>query len=92
MAIHDDFLQRLETQLNNEGKWPKVYMFKFIILNNNRDYAILRHIFNEQSVLSSRNSSNGKYISITIKEMMMDAKEILDRYRLAAQIEGIIAL
>ncbi len=92
MAIHDDYLQRLENQLNNEGKWPKVYMFKFIILNNNRDYAILRHIFNEQSIFTSRNSSNDKYISITVKEMMMDATEIMNRYRQAAQIEGIIAL
>lgn len=92
MAIQDIFLQRLEAQLNSEGKWPKVYMFKFIILNNNRDYAILRHIFNEQSVLTSRNSSNDKYISITVKEMMMDVAEVMNRYRQAAQIEGIIAL
>jgi putative lipoic acid-binding regulatory protein len=92
MAIHDDTLQRLETQLNNEGNWPKVYMFKFIILDNNRDYAILRHIFNEQSVFTSRNSSNGKYISITVKEMMMNAAEVMNRYRQAAQIEGIITL
>lgn len=92
MAIHEDFLQRLETQLTSHGKWPQVYMFKFIIQNNNRDYAILRQIFDEQSLLTHRNSRNGKYISITVKEMMMDAAEVMDRYRQAAQIEGIIAL
>ena len=92
MAIHEDFVQRLEAQLTNHGKWPQVYMFKFIIQNNNRDYAILRHIFNEDSLLTSRNSRNGKYISITVKEMMMDPAEVMDRYRQAAQIEDIIAL
>ena len=92
MAIHEDFLQRLEIQLNSYGKWPQVYMFKFIVKNNNRDYAILRQIFDEQSVFTSRNSRNGKYISITVKEMMMDAAEIMGRYRQAAQIEDIIAL
>ena len=92
MAIQEDFLQRLETQLTNHGNWPQVYMFKFIIQNNNRDYAILRQIFDEQSVFTSRNSKNGKYISITVKEMMMDAAEVMDRYRQAAQIEDVIAL
>ena len=92
MAIHEDFVQRLEAQLTNHGKWPQVYMFKFIIQNNNRDYAILRHIFNEDSLLTSRNSRNGKYISITVKEMMMDPAEVMDRYRQAARIEDIIAL
>jgi len=67
-------------------------MFKFIILNNNRDYAILRSIFNEDSIFTSRNSSKEKYISVTIKEMMMDAAEVIQRYRLAAEIEGIVAL
>ena len=67
-------------------------MFKFIILNNNRDYAILRSIFNEDSIFTSRNSSKEKFISVTIKEMMMDAAEVIQRYRLAAEIEGIVAL
>ena len=92
MAINEDFLLRLETQLTSHGKWPQVYMFKFIVLNNNRDYAILRHIFNEESLFTHRNSRNGKYISITVKEMMIDAAEVMDRYRQAADIEGIIAL
>lgn len=92
MAIHEDFLQRLEAQLTGYGNWPQVYMFKFIIQSNNRDYAILRQIFNEQALLTTRNSRNGKYISITVKEMMMNAAEVMERYRQAAQIEDIIAL
>ncbi|MBW6489796.1 MAG: hypothetical protein K0B15_01250 [Lentimicrobium sp.] len=92
MSIHIDFLKRLEDQLNVEGNWPKVYMFKFIILNNNRDYALLRHIFNEDSIITYRNSNAGKYISVTIKEMMMDASEVIVRYRKASEIEGLIAL
>lgn len=92
MAINEDFLQRLETQLASYGKWPQVYMFKFIVTNNNRDYAILRHIFNEESLFSHRNSKNGKYISITVKEMMIDAAEVMDRYRQVSEIEGIMAL
>lgn len=92
MSDHHDFLKRLEDQLSKEGNWPKVYMFKFIIQNSNRDYARLRHMFNEDSVFTSRNSATGKYISVTVQEMMMDPAEVISRYRIAREIEGIIAL
>lgn len=93
MAIHEDFLKRLEAQLTSEGNWPQVYMFKFIIPDTNRNYAILRSIFgDDESKFSVRHSSKGKYISITVREMMMDPAEIIDRYRRAAIIEEIIAL
>ncbi len=93
MAIHDDFLQRLETQLADHGPWPQVYMFKFIIPDNNRNYAILRGIFgDDESKFSVRHSSKGKYLSVTVKEMMMDPAEVIERYRKAAIIEDIIAL
>ncbi len=92
MAIHEDFLKRLEDQLHQHGPWPQVYMFKFIIPDNNRNYALLQSIFGELSKLSIRHSSKGKYISVTIKEMMMDPAEIIDRYRKASIIEDIIAL
>lgn len=93
MAIHEDFLKRLEAQLASQGNWPQVYMFKFIIPDNNRNYAILRSIFgDDESKFSVRQSSKGKYISITVREMMMDPAEIIDRYRRASIIEEIIAL
>lgn len=92
MAIHEDFLKRLEEQLANHGPWPQVYMFKFIIPDNNRNYAILRGIFGELSKFTTRQSSKGKYMSITVKEMMMDPAEVIERYRKAAIIDEIIAL
>jgi hypothetical protein len=92
MAIHEDFLKRLEEQLGHHGPWPQVYMFKFIIPDNNRNYAILQSIFGELSKFSVRQSSKGKYLSVTIKEMMMDPAEIILKYKQASIIEDIIAL
>lgn len=92
MSIHNDFLERLEKQLADHGPWPQVYMFKFIIPDNNRNYAILRSIFGELSKFSVRHSAKGKYMSVTIKEMMMDPAEVIERYRKASIIEEIIAL
>jgi hypothetical protein len=54
MSIHEDFLKRLEVQLASHGSWPQVYMFKFIIPDNNRNYAILRSIFGDESKFSVR--------------------------------------
>lgn len=92
MAINEDFLNRLETQLDKHGPWPQVYLFKFIITDNNRSYAILQSIFGDESNITTRHSSKGNYISVTIREMMMSPSEIIERYRQASIIDDIIAL
>lgn len=92
MAIDEQFLGRLQEQLSQHTTWPAVYMFKFIIPGSNQGYAQLRSLFGEESRLFTRPSSGGKYISVTVKEMMLNPAEIIDRYRQAAEIEGIIAL
>jgi hypothetical protein len=92
MTINEDFLVRLEKQLINSGTWPQLYIFKFIITDNTRSYAILQGIFGEESRLSVRHSTKGKYISVTIREMMINPSEVIERYRKAAIIEDIIAL
>lgn len=92
MSIDNEFLHRLEKQLGSHGSWPSVYMFKFIIPDNNRDYALLQRLFGDESHLSTRHSKGGKYISVTVKEMMISPEEVITKYREAANIEGIIAL
>ncbi|MGE5382301.1 MAG: DUF493 domain-containing protein [Omnitrophica WOR_2 bacterium] len=92
MAIHEDFLKRLEEQLGQHGSWPQVYMFKFIIPDNNRNYAILRSIFGDLSKFTTRHSAKGNYISVTVKEMMINPAEVIERYKKASIIEDIIAL
>lgn len=92
MAINEEFLSRLELQLAQNSSWPSVYMFKFIIPESNQGYALLRSLFGEESRLFTRHSSGGKYISVTVKEMMINPGEVIDRYRKASVIEGIIAL
>lgn len=92
MAIHEEFLKRLEEQLSNHGSWPQVYMFKFIMPDNNRNYAILRSIFGDMSKMTVRQSSKGNYISVTVKEMMITPAEVIECYRKASIIDDIIAL
>lgn len=90
--IDEEFLKRLEESLERQDSWPAVYMFKFIIPDSNRSYALLRTIFGDEARLFTKHSSGGKYISVTVKEMMLSPAEVVERYRQASVIEGIMSL
>lgn len=84
--------EKLREQLNVHHTWPSVYMFKFIAPANNRIFAMLHDLFPQQAEFTNRHSSGGKYVSITIKEMMLSVDEVIERYQKAASIEGVIVL
>ena len=67
-------------------------MFKFILPNDEERVTRLKVIFGESAEFKSRLSANGNYISVTVREMMLEADQIFERYTLAAKIEGIISL
>lgn len=79
-------------ELLNAQSWPAIHMFKFIIPAVNKQIALLSSKFSTDAVISQKESSNGKYISITVREVMMDADSIIDRYKQLESIEGLISL
>lgn len=87
MEDFNKFREQLELQ-----EWPGVYMFKFIIPNEPKKIALVTSLFDEGVDLRMQPSRSEKYISITAKEMMMNVDSIIDRYKAAAEIEGLIAL
>jgi len=76
----------------NEQSWPQVFMFKFIVPNDNKKMALVQSLFDDSATVTVRQSSNGKYISITGKELMLNPENVLKRYKKASKIEGLIAL
>lgn len=88
----DDQFEKLKEILNKHITWPALYMFKFIIPADNRKIALIESKFSETAVISQHQSSSGKYISITIKEVMLNADSIIDKYKEMKGIEGLIAL
>jgi hypothetical protein len=82
----------LREQLAINYTWPSVYMFKFIAPADNRIFALLHDLFPEHAEFTNRHSSGGKYVSITIKEVMTSVDEVISRYEKASAIEGVIAL
>jgi len=72
--------------------WPSVYLFKFIAPADNRIYAMIHDLFPLPAEMTTRNSAGGKYMSITVKELMLNANEVIDRYQKVSAIEGVRAL
>ncbi len=88
----DEQFEKFREQLNKEKDWPIVYMFKFIIPADNRKIAMVEAKFSDEATITQKESSNGKYISITIKEVMLDANAIIEKYKDMGDIEGLMAL
>ncbi|MBP6335648.1 MAG: DUF493 family protein [Bacteroidia bacterium] len=82
----------LRKELNKTKNWPIVYMFKFIIPADSKKQALVESKFTDQSIINTRSSSTGKYISITIQEVMLDAESIIQKYVELEGIEGLISL
>ncbi|MDX5327063.1 MAG: DUF493 family protein [Bacteroidota bacterium] len=89
----EDKYEKLKEQLNAGTSWPSVYMFKFIVPADNQKIAQVENLFNTtEAEVTMRTSKNGNFISITAKEMMMSADKVIERYRQAEGIEGLISL
>ncbi len=88
----DEQFEKLREQLNKEKDWPTIYMFKFIIPADNRKIALVESKFSDEAIITQKESSTGKYMSITIKEAMLSADSIIDKYKEMEGIEGLISL
>jgi hypothetical protein len=87
-----DIYENLRKELNRTSDWPMVYMFKFIIPSDNEKLAFVQSKFSKVSVITTKESTNGKYTSITVRETMINADEIIDKYKEKENVEGLIAL
>jgi putative lipoic acid-binding regulatory protein len=67
-------------------------MFKFIAPAENRIFALLHDLFPLHAEFTNKQSAGGKYVSITVKELMLSADEVIERYQKASAIEGVIVL
>ncbi len=87
----DEVLQKLRKQLELQ-EWPNVYFFKFIVPNDSHTVALVNALFDSSSEIAMHPSKNGKYISVSAKEMMLDVDSIIAKYEKASSIKGIISL
>jgi len=83
----------LKEKLNNHYSWPSVYLFKFIIPNDESKTTTLISFFQDETdKINLNSSSTGKYTSVSVHKKMNSAEEIIEIYEKATKIEGLIAL
>lgn len=87
----NDPFENLLAQLA-ELEWPNVYLFKFIMPNTPEHMARVTSLFGDLTEIAFHESKAGKYISVTAKEVMMSAEDIIAVYRKASEIKGVITL
>ena len=85
----DELRKKLEESI---ASFPYVYMFKFIIKSDNRTIAMVQAIFDNDAEIIQKESAKGNYISITVKQVVINIDEIIVVYEKAAAIEGVMSL
>ena len=90
--MQDDQLAGLRARLDAHHDWPSEYMFKFIAPNQPEKIEAILVIFPAEVRLERKTSGGGKYISLTIHEVVSNADAVFHRYQTVQAIGGIFAL
>jgi putative lipoic acid-binding regulatory protein len=83
---------RLTQRLNEVHKWPSVFLFKMVFEPNAGRLERVLALFPPESEVLRKYSASGRYLSISVKEVMMSAEEVVERYDKASSIPGVIVL
>ncbi|MCW3787860.1 DUF493 family protein [Plebeiibacterium sediminum] len=84
--------QSLLAKLKENKKWPLLYMFKFIVPNEDGKVDQVKALLPKHGNVSFKHTKNLKYVSITCKVSMKNAEGIVDITAKANKIEGLISL
>jgi hypothetical protein len=88
-AIEADRLFKLKLVMDETVKFPTEYLFKFIVPSSEVHHVLL--ILKGMDI-DERASANGKYISVSGKNVFNSSEEIIEIYKKASVIKGVISL
>lgn len=89
--MEKDLFDGLRNQLDGL-EWPAIYFFKFICPSDDKVIAKIVGMFDANSDVNFQPSKNGRYTSISIKEVMLNTEDIIDIYKAASEIKGVMTL
>ncbi len=81
--------KEFKEKLEGAHKFPTLYMFKFIVPDAKKEEV--KGLFPRNEV-NFKPSSKGTYVSVTARVMMSSSDAVIEVYKKAYQIEGILAL
>lgn len=90
----EEFYIKLKEQLQDTALWPTEYLYKFIVKSDIEKIAQIEAIFNHLgAVISTKESSNAKYTSISINVRLKNPDAVIEKYKeVANKVEGVISL
>ncbi|GAA4242857.1 MULTISPECIES: DUF493 family protein [Winogradskyella] len=90
----DAFYEKLKSQLYDTALWPSEYLYKFIILSEGSGVNHIEALFdNLGAVITTTESKNGKYTSVSINVRMKNPEAVIAKYKeVAENVEGVISL
>jgi putative lipoic acid-binding regulatory protein len=88
----EEELEKFRLKLLETTTFPSVYMFKLIVPSENRTIALVENMFDAETDIHTKESEKGKYTSITAKQVVMTADEIVAIYKKASAIKGVMML
>ena len=89
----DEFYASLKEKLEATHDFPQDYLFKFIITNEESKQTEIYRVFdNVKYTLSTKDSKNGKYTSLTMNAFVLDADQVISIYKEVGKISGVMML
>jgi uncharacterized protein len=88
----DEALENAKTSLWAQQQWPGIYFFKFIVPNDKIKLDQVRNLFASADQITYRTSKDIRFIALSCKQEMKNPDEVLEIYRKAGEIEGVISL
>ncbi len=85
----DEWWEHFKALLDDQNDWPTEYVFKFIVPRAGQ--APMEQILGDVPI-TVRASSKGKYVSITARMEMGSSDEVIEIYKSAGQVEGVVSL
>ena len=87
------FYASLKDKLEQTHNFPEDYLYKFILTNDQSKLTDIYRVFDGiKFTMTSRDSKNEKYTSISINAFVLDADQVIKIYKEVGLIEGIMML
>ncbi|HEX6890899.1 MAG TPA: DUF493 family protein [Chryseolinea sp.] len=87
--MDETWLLSFREKLEKHYAWPSLYVFKFIVPTGQQDQV--KNLFPSHTAVEKL-SKQGNYTSITIHMMMQSSDAVIEIYKRASLIDGIVAL
>ncbi|AZQ44445.1 DUF493 family protein [Nonlabens ponticola] len=89
----DEFYIKLKAQLADTSLWPNKYLYKFIVPSDDNKIQQIEDIFdNMGAVITTKQSSKGKYTSVSIVVQMKNPDAVIAKYKEVSVVKGVISL